>query len=246
MVRLTGVVRQFGAVRALAGVDLTITRGSTVALLGPNGAGKTTAISVMLGLATPDAGTAALFGEPPTRAVRAGRVGAMLQDGGFVSNATVREVIELARALYPRPLATDRILATAGLTDRATRRLDRLSGGELQRARFAFALAGGPDLLVLDEPTTAMDVAARQAFWDAMDRYAADGGTVVFSTHHLTEADQFADRIVVLAGGRVVADAAPEQIRALAATRGDARSSDVTAAQLEAAFVALTTTGTEH
>ncbi|MET7747572.1 ABC transporter ATP-binding protein [Micromonospora sp. NPDC005367] len=219
VVRLTGLTRRFGSVRAVDGLDLTIARGTTLALLGPNGAGKTTAISMMLGLAPPDAGTVALFGRPPTEAVRAGRVGAMLQDSGVVPTATVREVVELARALYPRPLATDRILATAGLADRAGRRLDKLSGGEAQRARFAFALAGAPDLLVLDEPTAAMDVAARQAFWSAIHRYAAEGRTVVFTTHQLHEADEFADRVVVLAAGRVVADGPPAQIRALAGGR---------------------------
>ncbi|SIQ81915.1 ABC transporter ATP-binding protein [Micromonospora avicenniae] len=219
VVRLTGLTRRFGSVRAVNGLDLAIARGTTLALLGPNGAGKTTAISMMLGLTQPDAGTVTLFGRTPTEAVRAGRVGAMLQDSGVVPTATVREVVELARALYPRPLATDRILAMAGLADRAGRRLDKLSGGEAQRARFAFALSGAPDLMVLDEPTAAMDVAARQAFWAAIHRYAAEGRTVVFTTHQLPEADEFADRVVVLAAGRVVADGPPAQIRALAGGR---------------------------
>ncbi|MER7441691.1 ABC transporter ATP-binding protein [Micromonospora avicenniae] len=219
VVRLTGLTRRFGSVRAVDGLDLAIARGTTLALLGPNGAGKTTAISMMLGLTQPDAGTVTLFGRTPTEAVRAGRVGAMLQDSGVVATATVREVVELARALYPRPLATDRILAMAGLADRAGRRLDKLSGGEAQRAQFAFALAGAPDLMVLDEPTAAMDVAARQAFWAAIHRYAAEGRTVVFTTHQLPEADEFADRVVVLAAGRVVADGPPAQIRALAGGR---------------------------
>ncbi|MFC3503686.1 ATP-binding cassette domain-containing protein [Micromonospora krabiensis] len=219
VVRLSGLTRRFGAVRAVDGLDLTIARGATLALLGPNGAGKTTTISMMLGLAPPDTGTVSLFGRPPARAVRAGLVGAMLQDSGVVPPATVRDVVELARALYPRPLPTDRILALAGLTDRAGRRLDRLSGGEAQRARFAFALAGAPELLVLDEPTAALDVAARQAFWTAIRRYVTEGRTVVFSTHQLHEADEFADRVVVLAAGRVVADGTPAQIRALAGGR---------------------------
>ncbi|MET8527480.1 ABC transporter ATP-binding protein [Micromonospora sp. NPDC005172] len=218
-VRLDGLTRRFGPVRAVDGLDLTIARGSTVALLGPNGAGKSTAISLMLGLDRPDSGTVSLFGRPPAEAVRAGRVGAMLQDAGWAPSATVREVVDLARALYPRAVQTDRLLALAGLTVRAGRRLDKLSGGEQQRARFAFALAGDPDLLVLDEPTAALDVAARQAFWAAIDRYTADGHTVLFSTHHLHEADEFADRVVVLAAGRVVADGPPAQIRALAGGR---------------------------
>ena len=170
----------------------------------------------MLGLAPPNTGTVTLFGEPAADAVRAGRVAAMLQDAGFVPGATVRDVVELARALYPHPLDTDRILATAGMADLANRRVDRLSAGETQRARVTFALAGNPDLLVLDEPTTAMDVAARQQFWTAIRAYAADGHTVLFSTHQLHEADDVADRIVVLAAGRIVADGTPAQIRALA------------------------------
>ncbi|MET0425558.1 MAG: ABC transporter ATP-binding protein [Actinoplanes sp.] len=218
-VRLTGIARRFGPVRAVDGLDLVIEQGTVVAVLGPNGAGKTTAISVLLGLVTPDAGTVTLFDQSPAEAVRGGRVGAMLQDGGFVAGATVREVIELARTLYPRPMATDLVLEVSGLTSLAGRRLDKLSGGESQRARFAFALAGDPDLLVLDEPTAAMDVAARQAFWTAIRRYAAEGHTVLFSTHQLHEADEFADRIVVLTAGRVVADGPPAQIRALAGGR---------------------------
>ncbi|MFB9238201.1 ABC transporter ATP-binding protein [Plantactinospora siamensis] len=292
-VRLIGLTRRFGTVRAVDNLDLTIAAGSTVALLGPNGAGKTTTISIMLGLSPADAGAATLFDRAPAEAVRAGRVGAMLQGTGFVSSATVRELVELARALYPRPLATDRILALAGLTDRAGRRLDRLSAGEAQRARFAFALAGGPELLVLDEPTTAMDVAARQAFWGAIREYAGAGNTVLFSTHHLDEADGYADRVVVLAAGRVVADGPPAQVRMLAGGRtvafdlagrptdglrslpgvqsvefrgdrvvlltddadatvtalaatGGFRNLEVNAANLEAAFLALTASGTEH
>ncbi|MFG1677426.1 ABC transporter ATP-binding protein [Micromonospora sp. NPDC049282] len=218
-VRLAGLTRHYGPVRAVDGIDLTIARGSTVALLGPNGAGKTTTISILLGLAPADAGTVSLFGGTPAEAVRAGRVGAMLQGAGFVPGATVTDLLELARALYPHPLDTDRILRLAGLTDLATRRVDRLSGGEAQRARFAFALASQPDLLVLDEPTAALDVEARLAFWTAIRRYADDGHTVLFSTHQLHEADEYADRVVVLAAGRVVADGTPAQVRALAGAR---------------------------
>ena len=228
--------------RAVDDLDLTVGRGSVVAMLGPNGAGKTTAMSMMLGLAPPDTGTATLFGGTPAEAIRAGRIGAMLQDGAFVSGATVRDVIELARALYPRPLDTDRILTAAGLTDLAGRRLDRLSSGEAQRARFAFALAGDPDLLILDEPAAAMDVAARQGFWTAIRSFAAEGNTVVFSTHQLHEADEYADRIVVLAAGRVVADGTPAQIRTKAGVRDGV--------SLDRAFLALTDTSvateTEH
>lgn len=213
MVRLAGLRKRFGRVQAVAGVDLAVRAGEAVALLGPNGAGKSTTISMLLGLARPDAGSVALFGASPARGVRAGRVGVMLQGGELPAQATVAELVALARALYPRPLPAGDVLAAAGLESLAGRRLERLSGGEVQRARYAFALAGDPDLLVLDEPTAGMDPAARQGFWTAVRRRAATGRTVLFATHYLAEADEFADRIVVLAEGRVVADGSGEQIR---------------------------------
>jgi len=211
--KLTGVVKDFGSVRAVDGIDLTIAPGETVALLGPNGAGKSTTINMLLGLLEPTAGTVEIFGANPHKAVRAGRIGAMLQDAGFVPNATVRELIELARAIYPKPLPTGQILQTADLTDIAGRRLDKLSGGQAQRARFAFALAGNPDLLVLDEPTSAMDVASRQAFWATMRSYAEGGRTVLFATHYLAEADDFADRVIVVSDGRIIADGSGAEIK---------------------------------
>ena len=203
---LDGVVKRFGSVTAVAGVDLTMRAGEMVALLGPNGAGKTTTISIMLGMLMPDAGTARLFGAPPASAVRRGRVGAMLQDGGLPPGVRVAEVINFARGLYPHPRPLAELLATAGLTDLAGRRVEGLSGGQAQRVRFALAAAGDPDLLVLDEPTEGMDVEARRDFWIAMRQLAARGRTIVFSTHNLTEADDNADRVVLLAGGRLVAD----------------------------------------
>lgn len=211
--KLTGVAKTFGAVRAVDGIDLSIAPGETVALLGPNGAGKSTMINMMLGLLEPSGGKVEVFGHSPHRAVREGRIGAMLQDAGFVPNATVREMVDLARAVYPKPLPTDEILRIADLTDIAGRRLDKLSGGQSQRARFAFALAGNPDLLMLDEPTSAMDVASRQAFWAAMRAYAAGGKTILFATHYLEEADDFADRVIVVATGRVIADGTGAQIK---------------------------------
>lgn len=218
-VRLSGVVKTYGALRAVNGVDLTIGRGETVALLGPNGAGKSTTINMMLGLLTPDAGTVQIFGDSPASAVTGGKIGAMLQEAGFVPNATVGELIELCRALYPSPLPTREILAAADLTDIAKQRLDKLSGGQSQRVRFAFALAGNPDLLILDEPTAAMDVASRQAFWAAMRRMTDKGKTVLFATHYLEEADDFADRVIVLAGGRIIADGSGAEIKKVAGGR---------------------------
>jgi ABC-2 type transport system ATP-binding protein len=218
-VRLVGVAKNYGTVRAVDGVDLAITRGETVALLGPNGAGKSTIINMLLGLISPSGGRVAVFGSTPADAVRSGKIGAMLQESGFVPNATVRELVELSRSLYRDPLPTAEILATADLTDVAGRQLDRLSGGQSQRVRFAFALAGNPELLVLDEPTVAMDVESRQSFWAAMRRYVATGRTVLFATHYLEEADDFADRVIVIAQGRVIADGSGTQIKKLAGGR---------------------------
>ncbi|WP_046502720.1 ABC transporter ATP-binding protein [Streptomyces odonnellii] len=212
-VSFDGVSKAFGAVLAVSGVGLGIPRGETVALLGRNGAGKSTAIALLLGLDEPDAGTVRLFGGPPARAVAAGRVGAMLQDGRPIRRVTVRELVTFVASAFPRPLPVAEALALAGLTDLADRRVDKLSGGQTQRVRFAVALAGGPELVVLDEPTAALDVEARRAFWASMRAYADRGNTVLFSTHYLEEADSYADRIVVLDHGRVVADGTSELIK---------------------------------
>ncbi|MER5666773.1 ABC transporter ATP-binding protein [Streptomyces mirabilis] len=212
-VSFTGAVKAFGAVRAVDGVDLEIGRGETVALLGRNGAGKSTTISLLLGLNEPDEGTVALFGGPPEAAVRAGRVGAMLQEARPVPRVTVRELVSFVAGRYPAPLPVADALELAGIGDLAGRRVDRLSGGQGQRVRFAVALAGNPDLIVLDEPTAALDVEARRAFWDAMRSYARRGHTVLFSTHYLEEADAHADRILVIDHGRLVADGTGEQLR---------------------------------
>ncbi|WP_316959302.1 ABC transporter ATP-binding protein [Streptomyces sp. TRM68367] len=208
-----GAVKAFGAVRAVDGVDLVIERGETVALLGRNGAGKSTAISLLLGLDEPDAGVVELFGGPPERAVRAGRVGAMLQEARAVPRVTVRELVSFVAGRYPAPLPVGRALELAGIAELADRRVDRLSGGQTQRVRFAVALVGEPSLLVLDEPTAALDVEARHAFWAAMRGYAGRGHTVLFSTHHLQEADVYADRILVVDRGRIIADGSGEQLK---------------------------------
>jgi ABC-2 type transport system ATP-binding protein len=218
-VRFTGAAKRYGAVRAVDGLDLAIGRGETVALLGPNGAGKSTAIGLLLGLLDPDAGAVEVLGGTPERAVRRGRVGAMLQDGGLVSKVTVRELLAFAAGTYRRPMPVTDALAMAGLAGLAGRRVDRLSGGQAQRVRFALAVVGAPDVLVLDEPTAALDVEARHEFWAAMRAYAERGRTVLFSTHYLEEADANAGRVVVIARGRLVADGSSAEIkRAVAGT----------------------------
>lgn len=214
-----GVSRRFGATIALDDVRFRVGIGDVIALLGPNGAGKSTAIGVMLGLLEPSGGAAHVLGQVPQAAVRSGRVGAMLQSATLPVGARVVELVELARGLYPNPLARGAILERAGLTGLSGRRADTLSGGETQRVRFALAIAGDPDLVFLDEPTVAMDVESRRAFWTDMRRFAAEGRTVLFATHYLDEADQVADRIVVLDRGRVVADGSPSALKGSVAER---------------------------
>ncbi|MGN7191309.1 ABC transporter ATP-binding protein [Curtobacterium sp. MCBA15_004] len=219
VIQLSGLRKRFGAVTAVDGVDLTIRPGEVVALLGPNGAGKTTTVDLLLGLATPTDGEARLFGTDPRTAVVDGRVGAMLQGGALLPDVTVREAVALAAAAHRHPMPVAEALRRARCTDIATRRVSKLSGGQLQRARFAVAVVSDPDLLVLDEPTAAMDVEARHVFWSSMRDFTDAGRTVVFATHYLDEADTFADRIVIIRDGRVVADGTPAAIKATAATR---------------------------
>jgi ABC-2 type transport system ATP-binding protein len=214
-----GVTRRYGQVTAVDGLSLQLQRGQTVALLGPNGAGKTTTVELLLGLGRPDAGVVRLFGGPPADAVAAGRVGAMLQDAGLPQGAKVAELIGLVHSLYPDPLSVADALRLADLEQVAGRRVERLSGGQRQRVRLALALAGNPELLVLDEPTAALDVDARRSFWDRVRGYVAGGRTVLFATHRLEEADAVADRVVVIAGGRLLADGTPDQVKAQAAGR---------------------------
>jgi ABC-2 type transport system ATP-binding protein len=214
-----GLHRRYGEVRAVDGVDLTIAPGEVVALLGPNGAGKSTATDLLLGLSRPDEGEIAVFGRTPRRAVAEGLVGAMLQSGGLPDDITAGEVVRLMAALFPNPLPVGEALQRAGVADVAKQRFGRLSGGQKQRVRFAAALVGDPDLLVLDEPTVAMDVQARREFWAAMRGYTATGRTVLFATHYLAEAEEFADWVVLLRAGRVVADGSVAQVRALVSGR---------------------------
>jgi ABC-2 type transport system ATP-binding protein len=213
-VRLEGLTKRYGPVTALDGAGFRLRRGETVALLGPNGAGKSTTVGILLGLLRPDAGRVELFGGSPHEGVAAGRVGAMLQQGDLLDGVTVAELVELVRDLYPAPRSLSETLELAGLTELAGRRVERLSGGQAQRVRYALAIAGAPELLFLDEPTAGMDVQARRAFWRSMGGLADRGATVLFATHYLEEADEYADRIVVLVGGRVVADGPAAQIKA--------------------------------
>jgi ABC-2 type transport system ATP-binding protein len=217
VVEMAGVRKRFGAVEALRGVDLTIRRGELVAILGPNGAGKTTSVGVMLGLRRPTAGTVRLFGLDPGERRARSRCGVMLQESGVPAVLTVRELIDLFRAYYPAPLPAAEALAMAGLHERAAARAGTLSGGERQRLYFALAVCGAPEALFLDEPTVAMDVEGRRAFLDRVRALAARGTTIVLTTHYLEEADQLAERVVVIDRGRVIADAPPRELKTLVA-----------------------------
>ncbi len=198
----------------MRGIDISIDAGETAALLGPNGAGKSTTIDMLLGLTDPDSGSLSVFGRPPRDAVDAGLVGAMLQSGALIRDSSVRELVAMIASLYPEPMDVEEAIELAGLTALAGRRTQKLSGGETQRARFALAIVANPELLVLDEPTVAMDVEGRREFWTAMRAFAARGKTVLFATHYLEEADANADRAVLMAHGHVVADGATTEIKA--------------------------------
>ena len=223
VVEVTGLAKSFqatkGVVRAVRGVDLTMRAGEIVALLGPNGAGKSTTIDMLLGLTSPDAGTVRVLGRPPEEATAAGEVGVMSQVGSLLRDLSVRELVTMVASLYPQPLEVDEVLELVGIERIAARRTQKLSGGETQRVRFALALVCNPELLVLDEPTVALDVEARHEFWTTMRSFAARGKTVLFATHQLDEADAFADRAVLMAAGRVVADGPTNELKALVGRR---------------------------
>jgi ABC-2 type transport system ATP-binding protein len=206
-------------VRALDNVSFGIGRGETVALLGPNGAGKSTAIDTMLGLRTPTSGEVRVLGVSPAAAVAAGKIGGMLQTSGLPEAAKVGELVALFRQLYGSSRSQSDLLALAGLTDLAGRAVDKLSGGQMQRVRFALALAGQPDLLFLDEPTVGLDVEARRHFWQSLRTVAAEGTTVLFATHYLDEADANASRVIVISKGRLIADGTPADIKSSTSVR---------------------------
>jgi ABC-2 type transport system ATP-binding protein len=222
-IQLVGLRKSFpgphGPVHAVRGVDISIAPGETVALLGPNGAGKSTTIDMLLGLTKPDAGRVSVFGLSSHEAVKAGAIGAMLQTGAVLRDLTVRELIDMMGSLYPNPLGVDETMELAKITDIADRKTQKLSGGQTQRVRFAVALVSNPDLLVLDEPTVAMDVEARRDFWATMRGFTSRGKTVIFATHYLEEADTYADRIILLARGEVVADGPATEIKATVGLR---------------------------
>jgi len=210
---LIDATKKYGEVEALKGVTIRIQLGEVVAMLGPNGAGKTTSISLLLGLRKPSSGQALLFGLAPTNLLARSRVGVMLQESGVPQMLKVREIVDLFRSYYPKPLPRDRAIAMAGLEEKANALVKELSGGQRQRLYFALAVCGDPDVLFLDEPTVGMDVEGRRSFIERIAEFAHMGRTVVLTTHYLEEADQLAKRVVVIDRGVVIADAPPAEIK---------------------------------
>jgi ABC-2 type transport system ATP-binding protein len=219
VVSFQNVSKHYGSLRAVDGLNLDLRPGETVALLGPNGAGKSTSLDMLLALREPTGGEILIFGSDPYHAVKSGRVGAMLQSGGLMAEVTVRELVTLVTGLHPKPEPIDVTLRRAGIAEFANQRVDRLSGGQTQRVRFALAICGKSELIVLDEPTAAMDVETRRLFWNSMKAEVAEGRTLLFATHYLEEADQAADRILVINRGRLLADGTPSDIKARAGAK---------------------------
>lgn len=218
-VDLEHLTKRYGAVTAVNDLTLAIEPGEIVAFLGPNGAGKTTTIDMLLGLARPDAGRVAVFGRAPTDAIARGEISAVMQTGGLLKDFTVAETVCYTASLFRSARPVAEVLDRAGITAIGSRRVGQCSGGEQQRLRFALALLSDPRLLVLDEPTTGMDVETRRSFWAAIRQDAERGRTVMFATHYLDEADQFADRIVMIRQGVVVADGTAAEIKNQASGR---------------------------
>jgi ABC-2 type transport system ATP-binding protein len=206
-------------VRAGDQISLRVEPGEIVAFLGPNGAGKTTTIDMLLGLSKPDTGTVSIYGQSPRSAIAHGLVSAVMQTGGLLQDVTVRETVQLTATLFAESRPVDEVLTRAGILDIGDRMVKKCSGGQQQRLRFAMALLSDPGLLILDEPTTGMDVEGRRDFWGAIRQDAARGRTVIFATHYLDEADAYADRIVLVAHGKVVADGSAAEIKNLSSGR---------------------------
>jgi ABC-2 type transport system ATP-binding protein len=218
-VDLQGVTKRFGPVTAVDNLTLAIEPGEIVAFLGPNGAGKTTTVDMLLGLSRPNAGTVTVYGRKPAEAIARGEVSAVMQTGGLLKDLKVAETVKLTSTLFPHSRPVAEVLERAGIADIGDRLVGKCSGGQQQRLRFAIALLSDPLLMVLDEPTAGMDVEGRRDFWTSIREDAQRGRTVMFATHYLEEADAYADRIVLIRSGRIVADGTTSEIKAMASGR---------------------------
>jgi ABC-type multidrug transport system ATPase subunit len=216
---LSTVSKRYGSTLALDRLHLDVRRGELLAVLGPNGAGKSTAISLLLGLQNPDSGSAQLFGLTPDRLEARSLVGVMMQEVGLAPELRVRELIELTTSYYPSPLTVEQTLALTHTNPIADRPYAKLSAGQKRQVQFALAVCGRPSLLFLDEPSVGLDVQAREALWAAVRQLVAQGSSIVLTTHYLEEAEALADRVVVLAKGRIIASGTVDDMRALVARR---------------------------
>lgn len=212
--RLDHVSKRYGSVTALDGIDLDIHRGELLALLGPNGAGKSTSIGLLLGLTRADSGSVTLFGKNPQDIDARRRIGVMLQAANLPPTLKVREHLSLTASYYPEPRSVMECAGLAGIADLLGRRYGDLSGGQQRRVQFAMAMAGRPEILFLDEPTVGMDISARQSLWNAIRQLVAGGCAVVLTTHYLEEAEALADRVCVIAKGRVISEGSVDALRA--------------------------------
>ena len=212
--RLQAAHKQYGKVHALRGVDLELRGGELLALLGPNGAGKTTAIALLLGLLRPDRGSVSVFGRDPQDIAARRNIGVMLQDAALPPTLEVGELLALTASYYPQPRGVIESAELAGVADLVRRRYGSLSGGQQRRVQFAIALCGRPRLLFLDEPTVGMDIDARRKLWAAIRQLVAEGCGVVPTTHYLEEAEALADRVCVMAHGRIISEGSVDALRA--------------------------------
>ncbi len=219
ILEMNSITKSYGNFKALDNINFELSAGEIVCFLGPNGAGKTTAISIMLGLRKATTGTVRLFGESPNQAKSRDRIGVMLQESGVPGSLKVKELLNLIRATYSHSLPTTEILEKADLLEKQNARIATLSGGQKQRLYFALAIAGDPDIVFLDEPTVAMDVQSRQVFWRVLRNFAKLGKSILFSTHYLEEADENADRIIVINKGQIIAQGSPSEIKAVVADK---------------------------
>lgn len=217
--RLVAASKQYGKTLALDSVNLEVRAGEVLAVLGPNGAGKTTAISLLLGLLKADSGNAEVFGMAPDSLAARRRIGAMLQTTAVPETLTAGELISLFRSYYPNPRTVAECVALAGIGELVNSRYGKLSGGQQRRVQFALALAGNPDILFLDEPSTGLDIEAREGLWKTIRKLVADGCAIVLTTHYLEEAEALAHRVSVLAHGRIVAEGSIGAIRARVSQR---------------------------
>lgn len=213
-IAVTGLSKSYDGRRVLDDISFTVDRGETVAVLGPNGAGKTTTVEILEGFRPRDSGSVEVLGEDPAHPSAAfrTRVGVVLQETRHDPYLTVRETVDLVRGWYPDPLSTDEVLDLVSLSEAGRQRTATLSGGQQRRLDVALGLIGRPELLFLDEPTTGFDPAARREAWDVLRRLKHQGTTVVLTTHYLDEAAALADRLLILAGGRIVAEGPPTTI----------------------------------